>query len=164
MKSPDTVSRFFDNEAAVNLAIAHRMRATVNGEPSLRYFDGATMATYQQPSRIVEDIWCVTKGANCDGKHGFDPFISDIPLGPNNVHMDEASGPLLVSKQSIPGETYLNLQESTHSLLVPPFTYELLTNSTDSRAKIALERYDIESTDLVRTRVWCTMVAFKVFF
>ena len=153
-KNPDSVSRFFSNEAAINLAIAARLRATVDGKPSLRYFDGATMASYQQPSRFVEDIWCITDGANCNGKHGFDPSIAETRLEATHVLTEDkesAQGPILLSSKRVPKSTYLNLYESTQSLLVPPSSYELLVNRiTDSRAKMVFERYGIESTDLVR--------------
>jgi hypothetical protein len=130
MKSPDSVARFFLSEAEVNLAVSKRIRRTINGEHSLRYFDGATMVSYQQPNRATENVWCMTEGAKCKGKHGFDADIPDVSLA-SGFRLDDSEDngkfSLVVDKE-LPERSYLGLDESTTSVLVPPAAYNFLKN------------------------------------
>ena len=50
--------RWYANEAEVNLAIKKRMRSTTKGQSPLVFFDGATMQSYQYPSRADEVVFC----------------------------------------------------------------------------------------------------------
>jgi hypothetical protein len=160
MKSPDSVARFFSSEAAINLAVAKRMRSTLNGGPSLRYFDGATMASYQQPTRLVENVWCMTAGARCNGKHGFDPAVADISLEFGfrlKQGYDNGTLSLLVDKE-ISESSYLGLHESTASVLIPPDAYHLVKKFVPSGGTIC--DFGWESTVLVR----CTDSSLPVYF
>lgn len=160
MKSPDSVARFFSSEAAINLAVAKRMRSTLNGGPSLRYFDGATMASYQQPTRLVENVWCMTAGARCKGKHGFDPAVADVSLE-LGFRLEQGDGngtlSLLVDKE-ISESSYLGLNESTASVLIPPDAYYLVKKFAPSGGTIC--DFGWESTVLVR----CTDSSLQVNF
>jgi len=58
-KSVETRKRWYRSPAAVELDLSRRILPTKDGKTSLRYFDGATMKSYQMPSRAFEDIYCL---------------------------------------------------------------------------------------------------------
>ena len=57
-KDVDTRKRWYRSSAAVELDLSRRILPTKDGKTSLRYFDGATMKSYQMPSRAFEDNYC----------------------------------------------------------------------------------------------------------
>ena len=54
----ETRKRWYRSPAAVELDLSRRILPTKDGKTSLRYFDGATMKSYQMPSRAFEDNYC----------------------------------------------------------------------------------------------------------
>ena len=54
----DTRKRWYRSSAAVELDLSRRILPTKDGKTSLRYFDGATLKSYQMPSRAFEDNYC----------------------------------------------------------------------------------------------------------
>mmetsp|Transcript_24003 Transcript_24003/g.47680 ORF Transcript_24003/g.47680 Transcript_24003/m.47680 type:complete len:728 (+) Transcript_24003:116-2299(+) len=57
-KDVETRKRWYRSPAAVELDLSRRILPTKDGKTSLRYFDGATMKSYQMPSRAFEDNYC----------------------------------------------------------------------------------------------------------
>eukprot|EP00984_Skeletonema_dohrnii_P021531 scaffold10784_cov80-Skeletonema_dohrnii-CCMP3373.AAC.1 len=57
-KDVETRKRWYRSPAAVELDLSRRILPTMDGKTSLRYFDGATMKSYQMPSRAFEDNYC----------------------------------------------------------------------------------------------------------
>ncbi len=57
-KDVQTRKRWYRSPAAVELDLSRRILPTKEGMTSLRYFDGATMKSYQMPPRAFEDIYC----------------------------------------------------------------------------------------------------------
>ena len=72
-KSVETRKRWYRSPAAVELDLSRRILPTKDGKTSLRYFDGATMKSYQMPSRAFEDIYCLQqdKPEECSDKVRF---------------------------------------------------------------------------------------------
>jgi len=82
MKDTSSRANWIRNEAEITMEIRKRIVKTSSGGVPLTSFDGATMMSYQFPSRIVEESWCSQSG-RC-GKnyeqHGFDPWIENTPM------------------------------------------------------------------------------------
>ena len=87
-KSVETRKRWYRSPAAVELDLSRRILPTKDGKTSLRYFDGATMKSYQMPSRAFEDIYCLQqdKPEECSDKVRFG-------LG-KDVHVSSAYSPV----------------------------------------------------------------------
>ena len=67
-KDVETRNRWYRSPAAVELDLSRRILPTKDGKTSPRYFDGATMKSYQIPSRAFEDNYCrqLDKPEECD--------------------------------------------------------------------------------------------------
>ena len=57
-KDVETRKRWYRSPAEIELDLSRRILPTKTGKSSLRYFDGATMKSYQVPHRAFEDIYC----------------------------------------------------------------------------------------------------------
>ena len=57
-KDVETRKRWYRSSAEVELDLSRRILPTKDGKTSLHYFDGATMKSYQMPSRAFEDNYC----------------------------------------------------------------------------------------------------------
>ena len=57
-KDVETRKRWYRSPTEVELDLRRRILPTKDGKSSLRYFDGATMKSYQLPHRTFEDIYC----------------------------------------------------------------------------------------------------------
>jgi len=57
-KDVETRKRWYRSPAAIELDLSRRILPTKDGKTSLRYFDGATMKSYQMPARAFEDQYC----------------------------------------------------------------------------------------------------------
>ncbi len=57
-KDVETRKRWYRSPAQVELDLSRRILPTKNGKSSLRYFDGATMRSYQLPQRAFEETYC----------------------------------------------------------------------------------------------------------
>jgi hypothetical protein len=67
----ETRKRWYRSSAEVELDLSRRILPTKDGKSSLRYFDGATMKSYQLPHRTFEDIYCrqQDKPEECKDEH-----------------------------------------------------------------------------------------------
>ena len=65
-----------------------RTLRTKSGNSPLRYFDGATMISYQAPSRTIEDVFCKRQPTpfGCgDDEFNFDPELPNVPTSSMEV-------------------------------------------------------------------------------
>jgi hypothetical protein len=141
MKSYMNRARWFSNEAEVNLAIQERAVRTKSGQNPILYFDGATMLSYQVPSRVVEEVWC--RGNHvCERKHGFDPDIPNYPVTSFEVKISTVSGGGrgVFAKELIPEGSFMGLEENVYNMFVPISTYKLLGEIAE---KFPLEYFDL---------------------
>jgi len=60
-KSPDCRSKWYANEAAIEVSIHERILPTKSNKPPLKYFDGSTMLNYQIPHKSFETTHCRKK-------------------------------------------------------------------------------------------------------
>lgn len=128
MKNSDSLAQFFANDAEVAAEIQGRILPTNSGKPALRWFDGATMATYQIPSRFVEDEWCLSEEGGCIfGHHGLNPSIPSVPESLFEIReQDGGKGMGVFARETIPEASYVGLDEAVQGLFVPPNTFRLL--------------------------------------
>jgi hypothetical protein len=144
-----TLTRWFANQAEIDLQLAARtimstaFTATsaedADETSSFRYFDGATMESYQYPSRIVQDVFCRSAAISpdtpdlCAKGHGFDPIVPNAPISsfevrPSNI---EGAGRGVFLKESVQQGTYIAIDHGVHSILVMPNTNDLVTEMQD---------------------------------
>lgn len=149
-----TLTRWFANQAETDLQLEVRtiisttMTTTSDAiETTFRYFDGATMESYQYPSRIVEDVFCRTHNLHnpndtgsvlCVHGHGFDPNVPNAPIASFEVRpsLIEGAGRGVFLKESVKQGSYIAIDHGVHSMLVMPSTNDLVTqmqNQTNSR-------------------------------
>lgn len=55
-----TKARWYTNPANVDLEVSQRAVSTVSGDFPFKYFDGATMMTYQYPTKAEQNVYCRT--------------------------------------------------------------------------------------------------------
>lgn len=139
------------NEAQLDLEIQKRAVRMVGDEKResgeirglFDYFDGPTMKTYRYPSKHAQVIYCLRDpkpyGCTEDVKHhyadkiayyepiGFDPEIPNVKA--ENFDVSESGG--LVSRFAVREKSYLMLDQSIHSIVVPPSTLSILESKGD---------------------------------
>lgn len=150
-KDDSSRARWMMNEAELEIEIHKRSLRRV-GEDDLEsgevkgifdYFDGPTMATYQYPSRDAQVVYCLRDpkpfGCTTDiNDHyakkiayyepsGFDPDIPNVSA--ENFSLSETS--VLVSKVTIPENSYLMLEQSIHDVKITPTASVILESKGD---------------------------------
>ncbi len=58
-KDAATRERWYRSSAEIELDLSRRILPTKEGKSSLRYFDGATMKSYQRPGKFFETVHCI---------------------------------------------------------------------------------------------------------
>lgn len=120
------MENWFDAPAAYDLRIQQRTTPTSRGGPSLRYFDGATMFSYQYPSKGSESAFSQAHPdlvASCNGRHGLDPEVPELPMS------------TLVAKANISSNAYSGISESVHPISIPPNSFRLINSMTAMNAR-----------------------------
>ena len=100
------------------------------------------MQTYQQPDRPSQNVFCRSgspKPALCAFGQGFDPEVENIPLSSLEVKASiiETAGLGVYFKESARKGSYLGIEESVHSILLKPSTYD----NVESMKKFGLEYF-----------------------
>jgi hypothetical protein len=139
-KSDRTRKRWFANPAEIDLAIQKRTLRTKSGESILRYFDGATMASYQVPPRSVESVFChrlPTPSSCIDNEFNllYNPEVPNAPISSFEVkksRVGDNAGRGLFAKVEIPANTYIVAEASAHPIHFFPMTYELIFKLEDA--------------------------------
>ena len=75
-KSSESRASWYDTSAAINIKLHQRIHKTKSGKPTLLYFDGPTMVSYQLPARSDEIVDCrkLVTPWECKGEYnGIDP-------------------------------------------------------------------------------------------
>lgn len=128
LKDMSSKSNWMKSDSEIAIAIKKRIVSTVSGDSPLRYFDGATMKTYEFPDRLIENRWCGDFPEWCNDGHGYDPEITNAPrslfeVGNSNIAV---GGRGVFAKDFVKEGTYIGLEECVHGMFVPPTTYELM--------------------------------------
>lgn len=141
-KSYETRARWYANVAAIDLEVMKRRVKTKSGESPFKYFDGATMASYQLPPKTMEIVYCrqEPEPEECeDGKYTYDPEEPNFPIGSFEVKMSEEgenAGRGLFAKADIPEDAYLSAETSCHPVRFMPPTVELIENMNQIFEKV----------------------------
>jgi len=111
------------NQAEIDLQLQKRAIETTNGSSPFKFFDGATMASYQFPSRPNQDSLCRNRPAPepCFSGLGFD---SERPHMPANALEVNDFG--IFAKRHIPKDSYLALDEAVDDMLISASSVALL--------------------------------------
>jgi hypothetical protein len=125
---------WFTNEAAVSLRVQRRSLQTVDGKSPFLYFDGATMMSYQYPSKQSEVVFCRREPTpeGCTGGRGYDLDRINIPISALEVKqssLGEHAGRGVFAKIDIPASSYVGLEESVHNTIyMDPSNYALASS------------------------------------
>ena len=120
----ESKAHWFLSEARFQMEIHQRSIGTIDGTPTFLYFDGATMMTYQYPSKASEVVWCRGQLDEyiCDQEgRGFDHEMPNFPLANFEVRRSgfgENSGRGVFSLADIPPFSYLGLESAVHQVVV----------------------------------------------
>ena len=114
-------------EPEVEVNIHERILPTKDGEISLRYFDGATMVSYQIPHKAFETVFCREEPTpkECLYYRGYHPDEDSIPSTALEVKESGKKGFGLFAAQNIPRRSMLGAAEATTSVKLSPTTTEL---------------------------------------
>jgi hypothetical protein len=181
MKDKKLMANWIASDAEINLAIQKLMLKmslpNVDQEtttPILQFFDGASMNTYEFPSRLAEDI-CCKDTVNCYWQeHGYDPYIPNIELDKSlevRISTSENGGRGVFATKHIPYGSYLGLEETVQGIYVPPNSYALLElfSIQENKHKVLCFGYLygygwFENTYVSRQRVWNVLCFFNCRF
>jgi hypothetical protein len=131
-KSYASRKHWYSNAAEIEVAIQKRILRTKSGKAPLRYFDGATMASYQAPSRTIENLFCRRQPTpfGCkDDEFNFDPELPNVPISSLEVKISEVgdiAGRGVFTKVDIPKGTYISAETASQSLRFFPSTHALI--------------------------------------
>ena len=110
-------------EPEIEVNIHTRILPTKDGESSLHYFDGATMASYQIPHKAFETVFCREDPMPKECKYrGYDPDEDSIPVTAVEVKESGNKGFGLFATQDIPRQSMLGAAEATSSVKLSPTT------------------------------------------
>ena len=150
-KSDISRARWNMNEAQFDLEIHKRSIRRVNADSLesgevkgiMDYFDGATMKTYQYPSKYAQILYCqrdpkpegcvtdvqehIATGKPIHEPIGFDPDVSN--LSADHFAVGNNSG--VTSKVDVPEESYLMLEQSIHDVQITPSIASILQAESD---------------------------------
>jgi hypothetical protein len=126
-------------EPQVEVNIHSRILPTKDGKNSLRYFDGATMVSYQIPHKAFETVFCREEPMPEECKHyrGFPPGEENIPLTDFDVKKSGDKGFGVFAKRDIPPEYMLGAEEASKSVKLTPQTTDMVESLAHFRPREA---------------------------
>lgn len=145
-KSRTSLERWYADPS--NIALQMRKRSVkvrpsgnVEVDSPFRYFDGATMMTYQYSGRVNENVYCRSvagKSPHCGDGHGLNPFVPNIPLSSLEVADSTVpnAGLGLFCKGTLEDGMYVGAEAIAERILVDPRSYRFgkqLYQTTPSR-------------------------------
>jgi hypothetical protein len=104
---------------------------TLSGEPPFVYFDGATMVSYQYPTKNSEVVFCRRQPMpdGCEVGHGFDLDRVNIPIDALEVKkstLGENVGRGVFATMDIPKLSYVGLEKLVQIVYIDPSAYALI--------------------------------------
>lgn len=150
-KDGSSRARWEMNDAQVDLEIRKRSIAMVDGRDldegemkgPFEVFDGPTMATYRFPSKHSQVVYCLRdpQPYGCTTRFkdhypepsGFDPEIPNFSS--DNFALGGGSSRGLIPRVTIPGKSYLMLEQSIHDVSITPTTSSILGGAFTSGDK-----------------------------
>ena len=116
-KSDKCRFNWYMNEAQIDLRIHYRMMRTKSGSSPLRYFDGATMKSYQDPPKAWETLYCRREPVpeHCSEYRGYRKGIENYSIDNFEVRMSsigDGAGRGVFAKVDIPQGSFIAAEES----------------------------------------------------
>mmetsp|Transcript_20100 Transcript_20100/g.57678 ORF Transcript_20100/g.57678 Transcript_20100/m.57678 type:complete len:976 (+) Transcript_20100:148-3075(+) len=116
-KSDKCRFNWYMNEAEIDLQIHYRMKRTKAGSSPLRYFDGATMKSYQDPPKAWETLYCRREPfpEHCNEYRGYRKSIENYSIDNFEVRMSsigDGAGRGVFAKVDIPQDSFIAVEES----------------------------------------------------
>ena len=136
-KSDKCRYNWYKNEAEIDVQIHYRMMRTKSGSSPLRYFDGATMKSYQNPPKAWETLYCRREPfpEHCDHYRGYSKNIENYGIDNFEVRMSsigDGAGRGVFSKVDIPQGSLIAAEESHKKVHFTHTTSNLLEKRSDS--------------------------------
>lgn len=118
------------SEPEIEVNIHDRILPTKDGQSSLRYFDGATMVSYQIPHQAFESVFCRDEPMPDECKHyrGFDPDDDNIPITALEVKESGDKGFGVFAKQDIPRGVMVGAEQTSKSIKLTPTSTDMVHN------------------------------------
>lgn len=131
-KSYSSRKQWYANVAQIELAIQKRGVITKSGESPFLHFSGATMTSYQIPSRAAEDVFCRRQPVppSCtNDEYIYNPERPNIPISLLEVKastLGENAGRGLFTKVDIPKGSYIGGDVAGDTIRFFPSTREVI--------------------------------------
>jgi len=127
MKSKEGRKNWFSNIAQTDLEIHSRILRTYSDKPNLKYFDGATVQSYQYPHRVFQGVFCRAepKPDSCyylDSEEEKENLVSMSDLEVKMSSASEESGRGIYAKIDIKEGSFIGMQNSPENLYFAPST------------------------------------------
>ena len=136
-KSDKCRYHWYMNEAEIDVQIHYRMMRTKSGSSPLRYFDGATMKSYQDPPKAWETLYCRREPfpEHCNDYRGYSKSIKNYGIDNFEVRMNsigDGAGRGVFSKVEIPQGSLIAAEESHKKVHFAHATAYLLEKRSSS--------------------------------
>ena len=129
----DALAEWHADASSIQVELAKRISSASGGppQPSLWFLDGTTQQLYQYPSRVQENQYCQTtspKSPHCTVVRGYDPNVPNLPVSALEFGTSRVAnaGRGVFFKRAFAKGTYFTVEEAVHSMLVKPFTSEIM--------------------------------------
>lgn len=125
------------NAPEFQIALQQRLHRTKSGQPILRYFDAATMVSYQIPSRAQETTYCrqeVEDETRWDCDDILDLYSGDIILLPLDTlrvgksGVGERAGRGLFATRDIPSRASIGVEKGIKGFMFSPSTWSIINS------------------------------------
>lgn len=128
-KDIETRKLWHSNQAMIDLELQRRAMETRDGRTPFRYFDGASMMSYQFPSHLSQTSDCrmLPVPAFCVNGPGFDPERPNAPVGAFQVNKSvDLVGNGVFAREDIPAGSYLAIDDRVHGMILPAKTMAMV--------------------------------------
>jgi len=128
-KNIETRKLWHSNQAMIDLELQRRAMETRDGRTPFRYFDGASMMSYQFPSHLSQTSDCrnLPVPAFCINGPGFDPERPNAPVGAFQVNKSvDLVGNVVFAREDIPAGSYLAIDDRVHGMILPAKTMAMV--------------------------------------
>lgn len=135
LKSYDQRALWYANTAKIELEVHRRIRRSKSGAPLLRYFDSATMKSYQVPHKVFETVFCRKEPTpeECVNNRGFRMDRVNAPVSSFEVKKSEVAddaGRGIFAKVDIKEGSFMAAEESTKKVYFSPLqTHNVISYS-----------------------------------
>lgn len=133
--------RWFSSETQFNVEMHKRSVRRRDGQSPFEYFDGATMLSYQRPTKASVSVFCrqTPTPEGCHDVHGFDPEALNIPKSSLKLAkslVGENAGPGVFTMVDVPENSYIALETVINRIKIHPIQEKLIYILVDTKNKV----------------------------